>query len=251
MILEREKKKVLFPKEGGKTMMEIEGVGKTKEEAIVKALASLGIDSIDGLAEKYDYHIEEIEEKGKGLFGIFGTKTIKVKISLKERSLPQKDKNVSTFSPEEFLENLFNLMGVNAQIEVFNKENDELFMKIHSEDRGIIIGKHGETLDAIQYLLNVISSRKGYEKNLYLDLDGYREKRKLYLKRVARRAASRAISTGKTVSLDPMSTVERRYVHNLLKKDPYITTKSEGREPKRRIVIYPVGGRGGRKNKRI
>jgi len=232
-------------------MKEIEGVGKTKEEAIIKALASLGVDSIEGLASQYDYHIEEVEEKGKGIFGLFGTKNVKVRISLKERDLPQEKKKIVNFSPEEFLERLFKLMGVDAQIEVFNRENDELFMKIHSEDRGIIIGKHGETLDAIQYLLNVISSRKGYEKNLYLDLDGYREKRKLYLKRVARKAASRAISTGKTVSLDPMSTVERRYVHNLLKKDPYITTKSEGREPKRRIVIYPVGGRGGRKNRRV
>ncbi len=234
-------------------MREVEGIGKTKEEAIKEALLSIGIDSLDALDEKYDYEIEETEESKKGLFGLFAQKNIKVKILLKEKEKNGKrEKKVySDFSPEEFLNNIFKYMGVDADIEVFNRENDELFLKIHSTDRGIIIGRHGETLDAIQYILNIVSSRKGYEKNLYLDLDGYREKRKLYLKRVAKKAASRAISTGKTVTLDPMSTVERRYIHNLLKKDPHIMTKSEGKEPKRRVIVYPVSPRGGRKNRRI
>ncbi len=230
-------------------MKEVEGVGKTKEEAIREALSPLGIDSLDILGEHYDYEIEEVEEKGKGLFGLFTSKTIKVRIKLREKE-KEEIGSPSNFSPEEFLGKLFDLMGINASIEVFNRENDELFLKIHSDDRGIVIGKHGETLDAIQYLLNIVSSRKGFDKNLYLDLDGYREKRKIYLKRVAKRAASRAISTGKTVALDPMNTVERRYIHNLLKKDPHITTKSEGKEPKRRVVVYPVSARGGRRNNR-
>ena len=230
-------------------MKEVEGVGKTKEEAIKEALSIIGVDSLDELGRDYDYNIEEVEEKGKGLFGLFSSKNIRIKISYERRELLKRsDPN---FSPEEYLNTIFKLMGISANIEVFNRDDNELFLKIHSDDRGIIIGKHGETLDAIQYLLNIVSSRKGFEKNLYLDLDGYREKRKAYLKRVARRAATRALDTGKTVSLNPMSTVERRYVHNLLKKDPHITTKSEGREPKRRVVIYPVGGRGGRKDSRF
>ncbi len=230
-------------------MKEVEGVGKTKEEAIKEALSIIGVHSLEELERDYDYSVEEVEEKGKGLFGLFGPKNIRIRISYERREEPRRPD--PDFSPEEYLNTIFKLMGVDASIEVFNREDNELFLKIHSDDRGIIIGKHGETLDAIQYLLNIVSSRKGFEKNLYLDLDGYREKRKAYLKRVARRAASRALDTGKTVSLNPMSTVERRYVHNLLKKDPYITTKSEGREPKRRVVIYPVGGRGGRRDSRV
>ena len=239
-------------------MKKIEGIGKTKEKAIESAITSIGVSSLEELEKNYDYKIEVVEEKTKGLFGIFGPKNVKVSIILDEKKNPllyqdeiSKPTSDPDFSPEEFLSNIFKFMGIDARVEVFNREDNELFFKIHSKDRGIVIGKHGETLDAIQYLLNIISSRKGLEKSIYLDLDGYREKRKIYLKRVAKRAASRAISTGKTIPLDPMSTVERRYVHNLLKKDPHITTKSEGREPRRRVVVYPVNVGRGEKNKRV
>ena len=237
-------------------MKEVEGVGKTKEEALHSALSLLGVGSLDELSSKFD--IDVIEEHPKGLFKMFSSH-MKVKLFLTEKtslleSVIKNDKSEldnerafvdSDFNPEEFLDKLLNLIGVDASIEVFNREDDELFFKIHSSERGIIIGKHGETLDAIQYILNIVSSRKGYDYNIYIDLDGYREKRKIYLKQVARRAVSKVRRTGETVELDPMNTVERRYIHKLLKKNAGIITKSEGKEPKRRVIVYPEsnGGR--------
>lgn len=106
---------------------------------------------------------------------------------------------------------------------------------------GLLIGKHGQTIDALQYLANAIFHRQGVEQEAIIDAAGYRERRQEALGTIARRAAAEALETGSPVELDPMTSVERKYVHLLLKDDPRVETGSDGAEPNRFVVVRPAG----------
>jgi spoIIIJ-associated protein len=109
-------------------------------------------------------------------------------------------------------------------------------------DLGLLIGKHGGTLDALQYLTNAILHRQAVGKEVVLDAAGYRERRNEALAAIARRAADETLATGRPVELDPMTSVERKVVHLLLKDDPRVETGSDGAEPNRFVVVRPAGG---------
>lgn len=109
-------------------------------------------------------------------------------------------------------------------------------------DLGLLIGKHGGTLDALQYLTNAILHRQAVGKEAVLDAAGYRERRNEALAAIARRAADETLATGRPVELDPMTSVERKVVHLLLKDDPRVETSSDGVEPNRFVVVRPAGG---------
>ena len=108
-------------------------------------------------------------------------------------------------------------------------------------DLGVLIGRHGQTIDALQYLANAIGHRSQGEDRLRVVVDaaGYRARRAATLETAARRAAEQAAATGNRVELDPMTAVERRIVHELLKDDPEVETSSEGSEPNRFVVVLP------------
>lgn len=107
-------------------------------------------------------------------------------------------------------------------------------------DLGILIGKHGGTIDALQYLANAILHRQGAEQEAVIDAAGYRDRRHEALAGIARRAAAEALASGRPVELDPMTSVERKHVHLLLKDDPRVETGSDGSEPNRFVVVRPV-----------
>ena len=107
-------------------------------------------------------------------------------------------------------------------------------------DLGLLIGKHGGTIDALQYLTNAVLHRQGVEQEAVIDAAGYRERRDEALASIARRAASQAVSSGRPVELDPMTSVERKRVHLLLKDDARVETGSDGSEPNRFVVVRPV-----------
>ena len=109
-------------------------------------------------------------------------------------------------------------------------------------DLGLLIGKHGQTIDALQYLANAVLHRHGIGKEAVIDAAGYRERREEALAAIARRAADEALTTGRAIALDPMTSVERKAVHLFLKDDERVETGSDGSEPNRFVVVRPAGG---------
>ena len=197
---------------------------KTIEEAIEEALIDLN-------AKKEDVNIEIIEEPSKGLFGLIGVKEARIKVTI-------------TYDPKEiadvFLSKILTSMDIDA-VNVIVKKDDKLFIDItdiDSTDKGIVIGKRGNTLDAIQYLLNlaVNKGRNDYIK-VIIDIEGYRDKREQTLIRLANKMAEKSKHTKHPIKLEPMNPYERRIIHFALQKFPGVTTYSEGNEPYRRVVI--------------
>lgn len=153
-------------------------------------------------------------------------------VAMSDEELPEEAK-----AARAFLSGLTERMGVPAQIEASENE-EQLRMVLSGENMSILIGRRGETLDALQYLtsLNVNRGREDYLR-VSLDTENYRAKREDTLIRLANRMANRAIKTGRKVSLEPMNPYERRVIHSALQPNELVDTHSEGEEPKRHIVI--------------
>lgn len=205
-------------------MKSIVKTGKTIEEALKEALEELGL-------QKEDVSIKVLEQPSKGLFGIIGTKEAKVKVT-------------ATNDPVEiidnFLNSLFINMGVNARTRI-KRERNNIYIDLECKrdsDMGIIIGKRGKTLDAIQYIVSLVvnKDRKNYIRVL-IDVENYRKKREETLIRLAKKMAQKSKTLGKTIRLEPMNPYERRIIHSALQDDPSVETHSEGEEPYRRVVI--------------
>ena len=197
---------------------------RTVEDAIKEALLELDV-------SEEDVEIEVMEEPSKGLFGLIGTKEAKIKVSVV---------NDSIHIAREFLEKIFTSMSIKADTEI-RKEEDILYVDIHNvdpSDKGIIIGKRGNTLDSIQYLLSLtINKNKDKYIRVALDIEDYRKKREQTLIKLAEKMAEKAKYTNRPVKLEPMNPFERRIIHSALQKHSGITTYSEGNEPFRRVVI--------------
>ena len=199
----------------------IQKTGKTVDEAVALALGELGI-------TKDEAEIEVIEEGSRGFLGMFGAKDAVVKVKKK-------------FDPERtaknFLKEMFIAMGLIVNVETKLKDR-QLEIKISGDDMGIIIGKRGQTLDAVQYLVNLVVN-KGTAPyiSVTFDTENYRERRKETLETLAFNLAKKVKHTGKNVVLEPMNPYERRIIHSALQNDRYVTTYSEGDEPYRNVVI--------------
>ena len=198
----------------------IETAGKTVDDAIEAALKQLG-------AEMDDVEVTVLEEGSKGLFGI-GSRQARVQVRLKP-------------DPAEegvcFLESVFEKMNVDVDIEKYEDEESVLF-KISGKDSGIIIGRRGETLDALQYLTSLVvnKSSKKYMR-VTIDIENYREKREETLARLARRLADKVVKYRRNISLEPMNPYERRIIHSTLQNNEYVETYSVGEDPNRKVVI--------------
>lgn len=137
----------------------------------------------------------------------------------------------------EFLTNVTKLMGVEVEIRI-KEEEGHLFAQMSGDVLGVLIGRRGETLDALQYLTS-LQVNKGRDEYIRVTLDSehYRAKREEALRKLAARMAARARKTGHRVALEPMNPYERRVLHSALQDNPYVTTHSEGEEPYRRVII--------------
>ena len=199
-------------------------VSKTVDEAIKEALIELN-------ANKEDVKIEIIDEPSKGLFGLIGGKDAKVRVSVVYDPIEIAD---------NFLSKVLSSMNISA-VNVVKREGDILIVDIKdisSTDMGILIGKRGNTLDAIQYLLSlVINKNKDNYIKVVVDTEGYRAKREETLVRLANKMAEKARYVKRPIKLEPMNPYERRIIHSALQNIPGITTYSEGDEPYRRVVI--------------
>ena len=198
----------------------IEKTGKTVEEAIDKALQELNV-SMD------EAEVEILEMGSKGIFGL-GGKEAKVKVTVNDNA-----EKVAM----DFLQGVFDYLKVVPTVHMEKKE-DSLWITLSGHNLGVIIGRRGETLDALQYLTNLVVKRKMDEKQrIILDVEGYRETREETLKELAVKMAAKAIKMNGPLRLEPMNPHERRIIHMTLQNDEKVETYSEGEEPYRRVVI--------------
>lgn len=203
----------------------VEKIGKTVEEAITEGLIELRTtrDSVE---------IEVIDKGSKGLFGLVGTKMARVRIRKKSTPIDVAVK---------FLEDIFEKMKIQASIDVEEKEKNQYLINLKGDNMGILIGKRGQTLDSLQYLVNlVVNKEKDNYIRITLDTENYREKRKETLEVLARNIAKKVKITKKSVVLEPMNPYERRVIHFALQNDRFVKTHSEGEEPYRKVVITPI-----------
>ena len=200
-----------------------EFTGKTVDEAITNALIKLEITS-----DKIEYEI--LEKGSNGILGIFNSKPAKIKA--------RKKRTVQDIT-EEFLSGIFNAMNLKVKIETdVNEAEGFVNIDLIGDDMGILIGKRGQTLDSLQYLVSLVINKesKSYLR-VKLDTENYRVRRKETLESLAKNIAFKVKRTKKAVSLEPMNPYERRVIHSALQNDKYVMTKSEGEDPYRHVVV--------------
>jgi len=201
---------------------------KTVDEAIRQALEELGID-------KEQAEIEIISEGNKGLLGLIGSKNAVVKVTEKL--------NIELIV-QEFLEPIFEKMAIEADMEI-TMEDGQMNIRLTGDDIGIVIGRRGETLDALQYLLSLVINRYTQDyTRVILDVADYRKKRAETLQRLARRVAEKVSRTRRNITLEAMNPYERRIIHSSLQGFPNVDTHSVGEEPNRKVVIRYAPGSG-------
>lgn len=199
-----------------------EKTGKTVEEAIAAGVQELAVD-------RQCVKVEVLEEPAKkGLFGLFGTRQARVRVTYED------DPGLLA---TEFINNVCQAMGVKADTQV-SKDNENWHINIAGPELGILIGRRGDTLDALQYLTNLAVAKRLSERvRIIVDVEGYRLRREETLIRLAKRLSEKVKRTGIRIVLEPMNPHERRIIHTSLQDDMRISTFSEGDDPNRRVVI--------------
>lgn len=201
----------------------IEVTAKTVNDAITEACQKLVVTS-----DKLDYIV--VEEGSSGFLGI-GSKPAVIKARVKCSSIPERAK--------EFLDEVFNAMNMVVTLDVkYDEENKNLNIDLSGDEMGILIGKRGQTLDSLQYLVSLVVNKDSEEYiRVKVDTEDYRKRRKETLENLAKNIAYKVKRTKRSVSLEPMNPYERRVIHSALQNDRYVTTHSEGEEPFRRVVV--------------
>jgi spoIIIJ-associated protein len=221
----------------------VEATGETVGEAKWKALRDLER-AAPGL-DKTSVAFQVVSEGERGLLGV-GYTPARVIASVDASAAPPtpprpaRDETAIEQRVRALVERVVGAMGVGAQVDVHETE-DEVLVTCTGGDLGLLIGKHGQTIDAIQYLVNAVVWRgRGDErKAVVVDAAGYRARREATLSALAQRSAEQAVSSAGSVELEPMTAVERKVVHLCLKDFPGVATRSEGTEPNRFVVIDP------------
>lgn len=230
-------------------MKSVEKTAKTVEEAIESALKELGI-------AKDKAVIEILEQPNKGFFGLIGSRLARVKVyaveekpaaepinenvkKAEEPKVKEAEKNGEKEAAYKFLREVLNCMDIKAEIKIKYTEAG-LYINLTGPKMGIIIGRRGQTLDSLQYLVSlVVNKNKGKDDyvRVVLDTENYRAKREETLVRLAKRLADRVVKTRKKMELEPMNPYERRIIHSALQDYPGVITYSEGEEPNRKVII--------------
>ena len=212
--------------------LRVEATGETVGEAKWTALRQLE-QAAPGL-DRESVQFEVVSEGERGLLGVGFTpaKVVATAPAVEDAA------GEPSSSARELVSRIVAVIG--ASVTVTATERDGVVtVTCSGEDLGLLIGKHGQTIDAIQYLANAIARTEGVEHHVVVDAAGYRARREATLAGVADRSARLAAATGNPVELDPMTAVERKIVHEALKEDPGVETRSEGSEPNRYVVVVP------------
>ena len=195
---------------------------KTLDEAITKALIQLGTTS-----DNLEYTVIE-----KGSAGFLG-------INRKDAVIRARRKNDTNDNIRDFLESVFKAMGLTVTIQIEKEEDSNVVnVNLKGDDMGVLIGKRGQTLDALQYLTNLAVNKNSEEYvKVKIDTEDYRKRRRETLENLAKNIAYKVKRTKRPVSLEPMNPFERRVIHSTLQNDKFVTTHSEGEEPYRHVVV--------------
>ncbi|HEX6922982.1 MAG TPA: RNA-binding cell elongation regulator Jag/EloR [Bacillales bacterium] len=204
-------------------MKEITKSGRTVEEALEAALSELR-------KNREQVKFQVMEEAKKGFLGI-GSKPAVVQVEVKHDPVE---------AASAFLREVIEKMGVSVEMEIKRDEHDVIF-QLSGEKIAILIGKRGNTLNALQYLTNVAANRQADSRiHVVLDAENYRERRKETLQQLAKRLSERVRQTGREARLDPMPSMERKVIHMALKNEKGVTTHSDGADPHRRVIIERI-----------
>ncbi len=228
---------------------------KTVQDALTQATVTLGLPS-----DQIEYEV--LEEEKSGLLGLFpkpakirvrkkGAEGIKAETKTetvasaeeteveKPKAVSEVTRDVSGITVKPFLSELFKVMDVDVEIkEEYNAEEKQVEVDLSGDQMGMLIGKRGQTLDALQYLTS-LTLNKGYDDyvKVKIDTENYRERRKATIENLAKNVAKKVKSSGRTSTLEPMNPYERRIIHAVLQEDKYVETHSEGEEPHRKVVV--------------
>jgi len=195
--------------------------GKTIEGAIKSGLAQWNVPP-----ERVKTQV--LEQPSKGLFGLIGAKDAKVELKLIPDALEE---------AVAFLEDVFRTMSIQVKIDREHTDDGVQF-NLSGKELGILIGRRGQTLDSLQYLVNIVANRySNSHLRIVLDAENFRVRRKQTLEELSDRLAKRVIRSRKEVVLEPMSSQERKVIHSQLQNHPDVKTFSKGEEPNRRVVI--------------
>lgn len=203
----------------------IEVSAKTVNEAITEACQKLGVTS-----DKLEYTV--LEEGSSGFLGI-GSKPAVIKAAAKVEEISMED------AAKNFLNDVFAAMNMIVVVDVkYDEIENFMDIDLSGDEMGVLIGKRGQTLDSLQYLVSLVVN-KGSEEyiRVKVDTENYRQRRKETLENLAKNIAYKVKRTKRPVSLEPMNPYERRIIHSALQNDRYVTTYSEGEEPFRRVVV--------------
>ena len=254
----------------------IEKTGKTIEEAIQSAVAELGVD-------RDDLEIEVLEEPSKKFLGLFGGTPAKIRATVKEpppkieepvqiEETPQPVQTVEEEPPaiepilepspveekpseifdrdkiidaaEDFLKEVFAAMNLQATMKITDNAEEGCLIELSGKGLGVLIGRRGQALDALQYLLNLAVNRKTEDKiHFTLDVEDYRRRREQVLTKLAKGVAERVIKTRRDVKLEPMNRHERKIIHTVLQDNERVETHSAGEEPYRYVIVSLKRGR--------
>ncbi len=213
----------------------VEASGETVGEAKWSALRELE-QLVPGLdREQVEFQI--VSEGERGLLGV-GYTPARVIASAADVGGADVVSTGSTSEAREFVARIAEVIGADVTVSAGEREG-VVTVTCSGEDLGLFIGKHGQTIDAIQYLANAVTRTEGHDYEIVVDAAGYRARRNASLEAVAIRSARQAATTQSAVELDPMTSVERKIVHEALKDDPEVETQSEGSEPHRYVVVLP------------
>ena len=244
----------------------LEKAGRTEDDAINAALKELGLD-------RDDVSVEIVERAKSGFFGIGATQAVvRVTYECEDISEPVEEaspapakapaaekepesvkapapekKAAAVKEPEEKkATGLFDKMGIDAQIDISTRENGSIDVELSGNGMGAIIGRRGETLDAIQHLTNYVCNHGGEKRShINIDAESYRSKREDSLTHLAEKMAEKAIKYKRSMALEPMNSYERHVIHTALQDYKGVTTASTGEEPNRRVVVSYVKPEGG------
>lgn len=229
--------------------------GKTKNDAITEACRHFSIPS-----DKLDYEV--IDEGKTGFLGM-GARPAIVRARVKEEEKESQPESVKTEETpvvasvaaasaaiedidveavsKKFLTDVFAAMGIGVEIAaVYDESQRTLEVDLSGDEMGVLIGKRGQTLDSLQYLISLVVNKGTNEYiRVKVDTENYRQRRKETLENLAKNIAYKVKRTRRPVSLEPMNPYERRIIHSALQNDRYVTTHSEGDEPFRRVVVTP------------
>ena len=209
-------------------------LGFGKKDALVRVYFEEGIAERTTIVEEVVSVVETVTETAVDTVETDNTE-IPVVV---EDGITKAEQDFIADTGKEFLLGMFGKMGLSVQIEKLTTK-DKITFQVHGEDLGILIGKHGQTLDAIQYLTNLVANKEVHRRcQIVVDVENYRSRREETLIQLAHRLGAKVRRTRQKIALEPMNAFERKIIHVALQNEKHIKTDSEGQEPYRHIVIY-------------